>query len=560
MITPGWDIWIRIFFIMLSSSVTAALGTEMVILGGQVRTMDKLNPIAQAVAVAGDRIIAVGTDEEISELITPSAAVIYADGRLVLPGFNDAHLHFVGGGSALAELDLTGVAEPAAIRDRIRLAAENTPPGEWIIGRGWDHTLFNAGRWPNKSLLDQAAPRRPVFLTRVDGHVAWVNSAALALADITHDTPDPVGGAIVRASDGQPTGVLLESAVDLVQRLIPQNSENQNLAAVRRALMHARELGITSVQDNSGIESCSLYRRLAENGELTVRVSEWLDLSTAQEPSKLAATMAELRMQAIPHLLRPGLLKGFVDGTLGSRTAALFEPYVDDPSTCGLPKFTLETLVPLLTAADSLGLQVGLHCIGDKAAWTALTAYSAASCGDVHSKRHRIEHAQVLRAQDLAKLSEFGVIASMQPTHCTSDLRWAEERLGHERSRGAYAWRSILASGGMIAFGTDWPIEPLDPMRGIYSAVTRRNIETGLPPEGWFPEQCLSVEEAVYCYTMGSAFAEFAEQDKGSISPGKLADIIILDRNIFEIAPEEILKTRVDLTILGGRVVYTRPQ
>jgi predicted amidohydrolase YtcJ len=557
--TVLWNTFISLTLIALFALTVNGMSTEMVIINGLVCTLDPQRPIAEAVAISGNRIVAVGTNSDIFKLVTPSTTVISANGRLVLPGFNDAHLHFLSGGSSLMELNLSGIDSLSTIINKVRQAAVDIPAGQWIVGRGWDHTLFNAGQWPNKSVLDKAAPEHPVFLTRIDGHVAWVNSAALQLAGIILDTPNPFGGEIERSPDGEATGILKETAVDLVQKLIPEQTEEQKLASLQSALAHARQLGITSIQDNSGMNTFPLYRRLADEGKLTVRVSEWLDFNAAQNPPALVAQIKELQELALPHHLRIGLLKGFVDGTLGSRTASFFEPYADDPTNCGIQEYSLEELQTLITTADSLGLQVGLHCIGDKAASTALTAYHTASskCG-VKSSRHRIEHAQVLRVEDLQKFAEYQVIASMQPTHCTSDLRWAEQRIGHERCKGAYAWRSILASGGQIAFGTDWPVEPLDPMRGIYSAVTRRNIETELPQEGWFQEQCLTIEEAVYCYTMGSAYAEFEELEKGSITPGKLADLIILDKNIFEIPPEDILTTQVDMTIFDGQVVYSK--
>lgn len=560
--TVLWHTHILLTLIVLFALTIKGMSTEMVIIDGLVYTLDPQRPAAEAVAISGNRIVAVGTTSEIMNLVTPFTTIISANGRLVLPGFNDAHLHFLGGGASLLELNLSGIDSLSTIAKKLRQAAANTPNGQWIIGRGWDHTRFNSGQWPNKIMLDEAAPGHPVFLARVDGHVAWVNSAALRLAGVTADTPNPVGGEIHRSPvNGEATGILKETAVDLVEKFILENSEAQKLASLQRALSHARQLGVTSIQDNSGINTFSLYKHLADAKQLTVRVSEWLDIQEAKDPHSLTAQIKELQKIAIPHHLRVGLLKGFVDGTLGSRTASFFEPYADDSTTCGLQQYALEELQALIANADSLGLQVGLHCIGDKAVWTTLTACRTASskCG-LKASRHRIEHAQVLRVEDLEKFAEYQVIASMQPTHCTSDLRWAEQRIGHERCKGAYAWRSIIESGGHLAFGTDWPVEPLDPMHGIYSAVTRRNIETGLPPEGWFPEQCLTVEEAVYCYTLGSAYAEFEELEKGSIIPGKLADLIILEKNIFKIPPEEILTTRVDKTIFDGKVVYSRTE
>ncbi|RPI03696.1 MAG: amidohydrolase [Calditrichaeota bacterium] len=533
------------------------MGTEMVILNGYVYTVDPDSPIVEAVAISGNRIIAIGSNKEISKFITPSTTVISADHKLVLPGFNDAHLHFLGGGQSLKQLDFSGDTSLQIILEKLQKAAGELLPGQWITGRGWDHTQFNRGEWPNKKMLDSLFFSHPVFLTRVDGHIAWVNSAALQLANITQATKDPHGGEIVRDDAGQATGILKESAVDLVSSFIPPESREEKLFALKLALEQARQFGITSIQDNSGFDTLELYHHLADEDELTVRVSEWMDFNDIVHLEQLQSKMAQQQKYTIDHHITIGLLKGFVDGTLGSRTAKLFAPYSDDASTSGMIQYGNELNV-MVAKADSLGLQIGLHCIGDEAVFAALNAYRAAYYGNSTKMRHRIEHAQVIRPEDLTLFAEYGVIASMQPTHCTSDLRWAQERLGYERSLFAYPWRSLSSAGARIAFGTDWPVEPLDPMRGIYSAVSRKNIDIGLPENGWFPEQCLTVAEAVHNYTLGSAFAEYSENVKGSITPGKFADIIILSKNIFNIEPAEILSTRIDLTIFDGEIVFSR--
>ncbi len=534
-------------------------GQDMVIINAKIHTVDPQKPQAEAVAIKNGKISAVGTMTEIETLITANTKVIDAQGKLVLPGFNDAHLHFISGGQALLELDLNGCESVAEIQNRLKIAALKTPSGEWITGRGWDHTLFNDGKWPDKSILDAVTTNHPVFVRRIDGHVGWANSTALQHAEISHNTFVPDGGEMITNSDGEPTGIFKESAMGLISEKIPPYTLAQQERALQIALNEAARLGVTSVQDNSGIESFGLYLKLFEQNKLNVRVCEWMDFDNVKNIDELIRTKQKYDNLAISNRLQVGLLKGFLDGTLGSRTAYFFEPYEDDQNTNGLPQYSLEEVVHMVQKADSFGFQIGLHCIGSKANWTALTAYQRAiEKNNTLNTRHRLEHAQVLRLEDIPKLAHYNVIASMQPTHCTSDLRWAEKRIGHERSKGAYAWRRILDAGARIAFGTDWPVEPLDPMRGIYSAITRKNIESGQPENGWFPDQCLSIDEAIYCYTMGSAYAEYQEDFKGSITPGKFADIIILSDDIRHSSPEDILSTKIDITIFNGEIIYKK--
>jgi predicted amidohydrolase YtcJ len=531
----------------------------MVIINAKIHTVDPQKPQAEAVAIKNGIISAVGSMDDIETLITSKTKVIDAEGKLVLPGFNDAHLHFIGGGQSLLELDLVGCKSVEDVQNRLKAVARTMPKGEWITGRGWDHTLFNKGKWPDKSILDAVTTEHSVYVHRVDGHVGWANSRAMELAGITKNTPVPDGGEMPLGDDGEPTGIFKESAMGLISGHIPENSATQTERALATALQEAARLGVTSIQDNSGIETMQLYHTLLQKNELTVRVTEWMDFNLAQNADELIQTKTKYAKLTNANLLEIGLLKGFLDGTLGSRTAYFFDPYEDNKNTVGLPQYSQTEVDEMIQTADSLGFQVGLHCIGSKANWMALTAYiKAQKTNGAKDIRHRLEHAQVLRVQDIPKLAEYNVIASMQPTHCTSDLRWAEKRIGHERAKGAYAWRRILDSGGKIAFGTDWPVEPLDPMRGLYSAVARQNIDSGEPEDGWFPDQRLTIEEAIYCYTMGSAYAEFKEDIKGSITPGKVADIIILEKDILTIDPKEILTTKVDMTIFNGNVIHTR--
>ncbi|NIA29201.1 MAG: amidohydrolase family protein [Actinobacteria bacterium] len=551
---------ILFIILILGFLMSCQKSADIAIINAKVWTVDKSNPLAEAVAIKGDKIFAVGRKEKIDPLIGKNTKIIDAQGKLILPGFNDAHLHFIGGGLALMHVDLNGCKTPQEIQKRIAARIKELPNGSWITGRGWDHTLFNNGKWPDKSLLDKVSPHNPVFVRRVDGHIGWANSLALKLAKVDAATPNPNGGEILKdPKTGEPTGILKESATEPVNRIIPKETEAYRILAAEKALELAKRVGVTSVQDNSGVETVELYHRLLKRGKLTVRVSEWMDFNLAKNPEKLIETKKEFEKFCAPDKIRLGLLKGFTDGTLGSRTAWFFEPYLDDPSTSGIPQYSQEELTRMICTADSLGFQVGLHCIGAKANWMALNGYAEARRRfGARDSRHRLEHAQVLRLQDIPKLAELGVIASMQPTHCTSDLRWAEKRIGYERCKGAYAWKRILNSHAKIAFGTDWPVEPLDPMRGLYSAVTRQNIESCAPEGGWFPDQKFTMAEAIRLYTLDAAFGEFQEKYKGSISPGKLADIIILSKDLFSIPVEDILKTKVDVTIFDGKVVYRR--
>lgn len=533
---------------------------DLVIVNGKVWTVNVRQPLAEAVAVQDDKIVAVGSNAEILARRGSKTTVIDAQGRLVIPGFNDAHLHFRSGGAALLQVVLDGCRTPDEVQQRVAAKVAELGPGHWVTGRGWDHTLFNKGVWPDKSLLDKVSPDNPVYMTRVDGHVGWANSLALNRAGITRQTPDPPGGQIVRDPlSGEPTGVLKETASSLVARVIPPPTAEQEREAVRKALAEASRLGVTSIQDHSGVSSVRLYREFLERGELTIRITEWLDFGLAAQPALLKKVHRENLHFCDGRYLRLGLLKGFVDGTLGSRTAYFFEGYEDEPGNVGIPQIDQEKLTAMVCTADSLGFQVGLHCIGSRANWMALNSFEEAQRRfGARDHRHRLEHAQVLRLVDIPRLAELGVIASMQPTHCTSDMRWAEQRIGHERCKGAYAWRRILDAGARICFGTDWPVEPLDPMRGLYSAVTRQNIESGEPKGGWFPDQRLTIEEAIYLYTLGSAYGEFQEHLKGSIEPGKYADMVLLSKDLLSVTPEDFLTTEVVLTIVGGKIVYRK--
>ena len=532
---------------------------NLVLLNGKIATMDDKNPRANALVVSGERIIYSGEDDVARDYITKETEVIDLKGRLVLPGFNDAHLHFAGGGLTFLRVDLNGCRSFQEIGGRLKNKINKLSSCSWILGRGWDHTLFNQGNWPDKSFLDGIAPQNPVFLKRVDGHIGWANSLALQLAGINSNTPSSEGGVIVKDSlTEEPTGILMEKAMDLIEKIIPKPSLDELTLAIREAIKEAKRYGITSIQDNSDLEVIEVYKKLLEKNELKVRVSEWLPLELIRNPDELNRLKESLSDcgsvgTAKSNLLKPGLLKIMADGTLGSRTAFLFEPYSDEPEKSGVLLLEERDLEEMASLADKSGYQVGIHAIGDRANHIVLNVYEKIEkLNPKREKRHRIEHCSVLKEMDIPRFAELAVIASVQPAFWSSDKKWLQQRLGKERLKRAYPFRSLLDSGANLAFGTDWPVESLNPMIGIYSAVTRE-VETHSDAS-----LQITIEEAVKAYTLGSAYAQFQEKEKGSLEAGKLADIIVLSKDIFSIPSEEILETEVELTILGGKVIFSR--
>lgn len=542
----------------------AVLAAELVLRGGRVFLADSANTVAQAVAVRGGRVVAAGTDAEVAPLVGPRTEVVELAGRLVTPGFNDAHIHFASGGASLLAVNLTGTTSLAEIERRLAAGVAAAQPGEWVVGRGWDHTRLpreevGPDGWPRRDLLDRVAPGNPVFLSRVDGHVGWVNRRALEAAGIGPRTRAPQGGEIVRdARTGEATGILKESATELVERRIPDPTPAQVKRGIRAALEMAARTGVTSVQTSATAADVRAYRELLDRDSLTVRVYAWHPLSRES-----IRGFRELGITAGSgsDWLRTGMLKGYTDGTLGSRTASMLEPFADDHSTHGLAQYTDAQLDSLVTAADAAGLQVILHAIGDAANRQALDAFErAARANGTRGRRHRVEHAQVLDRADIPRFARLGVIASMQPTHATSDMRWAETRIGRERAvEGAYVWRSLLDAGATVVFGTDFAVEPMAPVEGIYSAVTRQSREEpGTPPGGWLPEQRLSREEAIRLYTAASAYGEWQEGRKGTLRAGMLADLVVWDRDLLTVPEVEILQATPDLTVVDGRVVFRK--
>ncbi len=545
-----------LMFVFVNNLVAQSKPTaDLIITNAKVWTVDKAHPTAQAVAVFGDRIIAVGSNADVAALRNPDTKVIDAGGKLLLPGFNDSHVHFVSGGLQLDAVQLTDATSTEEFVRRVGEQAKKTPKGEWIQGGDWDEMKWSPPGLPTKEMIDAATPDNPVFIGRYDGHSALANSTALRLAGVTSQTPDPPGGTIVRDTQGNPTGDLKDAAMDLVAKVIPPLSHEQRLRAVRRALEHAASLGVTSVQHmDPDYADIAAYAELLQFGELTTRIYAAPLIDQVDDQVKIG-----IRHAFGGPYLRIGALKAFADGSLGSRTAYFFEPFTDEPSNHGLLGSEMQPLSLMrdrMMKADAAGLQICTHAIGDQAISMILDLYTdVVRAHHGMERRFRIEHAQHMAAKDFARFAQLDVIASVQPYQAIDDGRWAEARIGHDRASRMHAYRTFLNHGVHLAFGTDWDVAPLNPMLGVYAAVTRATLD-GKNPNGWFPEQKLTVTESVEAYTMGSAYAEFQEQEKGSITPGKLADMVLLSDDIFSIDPAKIRDVKVLKTIVGGKVVW----
>jgi hypothetical protein len=544
-----------LLFAAASLSSQQSPSADLVVLRGRVWTVDAAHPQAEALAIHGSRIIAVGSDAEITKWIGPGTKQIDAQGKSVLPGFIDAHVHFTSGGGEISGVHLRDAATPQEFARRIAEHAKKLPKGEWMLGGTWDHELWGGTPLPSHDWVDAVTPDTPVFLTRYDGHMAMANAVALRLAGITRDTKDPPGGTIVRDQDGNPTGLMKDAAMDLVYRAMPPTSEEKLLRMARAGMNEARRFGVTSIHDISSTEDVRAYQVLAARGELTLRIYCITPLPQWEAPAT-----AGLRAGFGNDWIHLGALKGFADGSLGSTTALFEQPFTDAPQTSGLPNAMMlpeGNMLKMALGADRAGLQIAIHAIGDKANRIMLDVYSevAKQNGPRDDRRWRIEHAQHLRPEDFARFAQLGVIASVQPYHAIDDGRWAEKRIGHERCKTTYAFRTLLDHGVRLAFGSDWTVAPLNPLLGLYAAVTRATLD-GKNPGGWFPEQKLTLKEAIEAYTLGSAYAEFGEKTKGSLTPGKLADVVILDTDLFSIAPEKIKDASVRYTVVGGKIVY----
>ncbi len=569
----------------MSVAAQAKQNISLLLYNGKVFTADAQFSIAEAIAVDGEKIVAVGKTNELRAKYQ-AAKEIDLGGKLVTPGFNDAHVHFLRGALSLLSVILTDTKSLAEAQNIIAEKVKTTKAGEWIIGRGWDHTIWKQN-FPTKADLDKIAPNNPVFLVRVDGHVGWVNSAALRLAKIDKNTKNPEGGEIERDASGEATGVLKETSQGLVSNLIPPPTTEQEIKGLELALKMAREYGITSVQDNSGYETTKLYRDFLRQNKLTVRVAEWQDFENSiDEIKRQRAEFAAFNDDK--NRLKLTALKGYVDGTLGSRTASLLAPYSDDVGNSGIPRHTPEELTRMIVERDAAGFQIALHAIGDRANRMALNGFAEAKKNQnkkyddekkeqakrakeayektktildfadvIPDPRHRIEHAQVVNPSDFKRFEELGVIASMQPSHAISDKRWAGERLGEYRVLGAYAWHLMKSYNVHVPFGTDFPVESINPYNTLYAAVSRQDWE-GMPVGGWQPQEKLSMAEAIRCHTYESAYAEFAENVKGEIKVGMLADLVVQSKDLLTIEPKEILTTEPIYTIFNGKIIYEK--
>jgi predicted amidohydrolase YtcJ len=546
-------LFLGVTFAMSVSIPVGASPADLVLLGGRVWA-GRGKPEGTALAATGERVVAVGTDDVVRALVGPKTRVVALHGRLVVPGFNDAHVHFLDGGFGLLSVELRGAKDEGEFARRIEERTKGLPRGTWIQNGNWDHTTWASKREPTKALIDAVTPEHPVFVSRLDGHMALANSLALRLAGVDRGTEDVPGGTIVRDATGEPTGLLKDNAMDLVSRAIAEPSHEANLAAARAALAEAARAGVTSIQDNSATDALPTYQDLRSRGELTARFYVWRYAFPSLGPLKATGVRTGLGDDWI----RLGALKILSDGSLGAGTAAFFEPFTDDPTTRGLLLHPMDEVDRTILEADAAGYQLAVHAIGDRANALVLDAFQkAALANGPRDRRFRIEHAQHVRAQDVARYKDLKVIASIQPSHCIDDMRFAAARIGPERCREAYRFRSFVAAGVPLAFGTDWFVEPLDPRLGLYAAITRERPEGG-PALGFVPEEKISLEEALDAYTRGSAYAEFAEKDKGTLEPGKLADLVVFAQDLFRVPPREILTTPVDLTVVGGRVVFER--
>jgi predicted amidohydrolase YtcJ len=534
---------------------------DLVLLNGKIWTVNNDQPEVEALAVWRDRILAVGTTADIRKLAGPRTRVIDVKGRRVLPGFYDSHVHLLGSGLRLGEVALKDAKDEAEFGRRLRAFDKKLPRDRWLLGGEWDHDRAFKGTLPTAELMDNYVADRPVFLRRYDGHMAVVNSHVLKLAGITDKTPDPVGGVIYRKPGSkEPTGLLRDNAMGLVEKLIPPPSVTEIAEAVQAALAEARAVGVTSVQDMDGSDAATrrrlfrIYQQLARSGKLTLRVDLRWPLADWESLARLG-----VREGFGNDWVKIGGVKGFVDGSLGSSTAKMFEPFVNEPGSTGVFVTPLDKLREYIVGADKAGLSVAVHAIGDRANAELLDILAEViKKNGERDRRFRIEHAQHLRPKEYARFRELGVIASMQPYHIIDDGRWAEGRIGAKRCASSYACRSLLDAGARVAFGSDWSVAPLSPILGIDAAVHRRTLD-GKHPKGWFPEQKIKVTEAIEAYTLTAAYAAFEEKDRGSLSPGKLADLVVLSRDILaEKELEHIVETKVVMTLVGGKVVFEK--
>ncbi len=528
---------------------------DLIVHHAHIWTVDLARPEAEAVAILGDRIVGVGSDKEIEAWHGPHTSVVDAGGKRLLPGFNDAHVHFVDGGAQLDNVQLNDATSTGEFRRRIGERAAKMPRGEWLLGGDWDETKWEPAALPTKELIDSVTPNTPMALDRYDGHMILANSLALKLAGITAQTPEPAGGVIVRDREGNPTGALKDAAADLVYKVIPPLTHDQRRHAIERALEHAAALGLTSVQHmNPDFADIAIYNELLDEGKLTTRIYAAPLITQVDDEVKIG-----IRRAFGGPYLRIGAVKAYADGSLGSATAYFFEPFSDQPDNRGILSDEMHPISLMrdrMMRADAAGLQICTHAIGDAGISAILDIY-----GEIEKqhgerdRRWRIEHAQHMAAKDFDRFAQLHVIASVQPYHAIDDGRWAEKRIGHDRASRTYAFRTFLDHGVRLALGTDWNVAPLNPMLTLYAATTRATLD-GKNPNGWFPEQKLTIKEAIEAYTMGSAYAEFQEHEKGSITAGKLADMVLVSDDVLTIDPVKIRDVKVLKTWVGGKLTY----
>ena len=536
---------------------------DSVVVNARIYTVNPQQPWAEALAIRGEKILAVGSTREINRYRGPTTRVIDAQGRLVLPGFTDCHIHFMEGSLGLLHVDLNGAATVREIQKRVSAYAVAHPHDEWILGMGWTYPLFAPSGMPDRKILDEVVLRRPVFLEAYDGHTSWANSKALAVAGITLETPDPPNGKIVRDEDGQATGALLEEAGGLVSKFAPKPSRDERLAALRKGLHEANRVGLVRVHSAGGdFEWLDLYDELRRKGELTVRQYIAYFLNPPELTPADIEKVEQARRTYRDDWIAAGAVKTMLDGVVEAHTAAMLAPYSDDPTKSGKLFWDSAKYQQAIAELDRRGFQIFTHAIGDRAVRLALDAYEQAQTKNHTSDaRPRVEHIETITAEDIPRFGRLGVIASFQPLHAYPDddtLKIWARNAGPDRAGRAWAWHSIEATGGRLAFGSDWPVVTLSPWPGVQNALTRQTTE-GDPPGGWLPKERISLEDTIKAYTLGAAIAGRREMTEGSLEAGKLADLIVLSQNLFEIPPNQTGKTEVMLTMVGGRVVYESP-
>lgn len=532
---------------------------DLVLMEGKIATVNKDFSIQQAAAVVGERIVFVGSNKDVKKYIGSRTGVIRLEGKLVLPGLIDAHAHLHSLGEQLSYLNITGTSRYREVIDKVAERVKSVSPGEWIIGGRWDHNDWPGKAFPHHQALSDVSPGNPVYLRRIDGNSAFVNKKAMEIAGITKDTPDPFGGVIHRDENGEPTGVLINRAMNLVKKHIPEDTENQYRAKFLKAVHSCLAVGLTGIHEAGvGPNEIKMYKNLIDKDQLGIRIYAMLGEQEKPElTGDLEAYFQKNRIEQYGnYFLSVRSIKLFFDGALGSRGAAFFQPYADDPGNRGLLRITPEYITRVARAALKVGMGVNTHCIGIRGNRLCLDAYEIA-LKEIPTKDHRfrIEHSQVVRQEDVKKFAALGVIPSMQPTHCTSDMYFVEDRIGKQRAEGAYAWQWFLEAGMVIPCGSDFPVESNNPLLGIYAAVTRQDVK-GWPESGWFPQHRMTIKEAIKGFTIWAAYGAFQEDVLGSIEEGKLADFTVLDRDILEIEAKEIPKTKVLYTIVGGKIRY----